>query len=296
MSEQQVPVEKSSNIPAAVAQQNRQEEILNKFKPEATPAAIEEKPKEVVASTDFSKGFAALARKEKMLRDKEESWKKERDTFKPKVDEYDKISDIIGKAKSKDPASIKAALEILGLSAGEISQMALMDPTMNEDPQLLEIKRGNEQIRKELEELKTYRAEKLKEEEDQKMSKETETNLNAMKAQVDGIIKANLDKFDLCSCLGDDLVDNILEIGDAHYTKTEEILPLEKILEMIEDREEKRYSKFAASKKFGKPSPQDASKGTTSPTLTNKIEQGSPVNIQGLTGDARMNALIKKYQ
>jgi hypothetical protein len=279
MSEQQVPVEKSSNIPAAVAQQNRQEEILNKFKPEATPAAIEEKPKEVVASTDFSKGFAALARKEKMLRDKEESWKKERDTFKPKVDEYDKISDIIGKAKSKDPASIKAALEILGLSAGEISQMALMDPTMTE-----------------LEELKTYRAEKLKEEEDQKMSKETETNLNAMKAQVDGIIKANLDKFDLCSCLGDDLVDNILEIGDAHYTKTEEILPLEKILEMIEDREEKRYSKFAASKKFGKPSPQDASKGTTSPTLTNKIEQGSPVNIQGLTGDARMNALIKKYQ
>jgi hypothetical protein len=303
MTEQQIPTEKSSNIPAAVAQQNRQEEILNKFKGEsqkpdnANQLSGNEEKKVDPPATDFSKGFAALARKEKMLRDKEESWKKERDTFKPKVDEYDKISDIIGKAKSKDPASIKAALEILGLSAGEISQMALMDPSMNEDPQLLEIKRGNEQIRKELEELKAYRAEKLKEEEDQKMSRETETNLNAMKAQVDGIIKANLDKFDLCSCLGDDLVDNILEIGDAHYTKTEEILPLEKILEMIEDREEKRYSKFAASKKFGKPSLQDASKtGTTSPTLTNKIEQGSPVNIQGLTGDARMNALIKKYQ
>jgi hypothetical protein len=213
MSEQQVPVEKSSNLPQAVAQQNRQEEILNKFKggeqAQTPPIASGEKKVEPPA-TDFSKGFAALARKEKMLRYKEESWKKERDVFKPKVDEYDRVSEIIGKAKSKDPASIKAALEILGLSAGEISQMALTDPTMNEDPQLLEIKRGNAEIRKELEELKAYRAEKLKEEEESKMSKETEANLNLMKTQVDELVKTNLDKYDLCACLGDDLVDNIL--------------------------------------------------------------------------------------
>lgn len=303
MSEQQVPVEKQANIPAAVAQQNRQEEILNKFSVESQKPdnskqiSGSEENKATPPATDFSKGFAALARKEKMLRDKEESWKKERETFKPKVDEYEKISEIIGKAKSKDPSSIKAALEILGLSAGEIAQMSLNDPSMQEDPQLLEIKRGTEELRKELAELKAYRDQKTKEEEEAKSSKEYENSLSSMKTQVDGILKTNAEKYDLCSCLGDELIDNILEIGDAHYTKTEEILPLEKILEMIETREEQRYSKFAASKKFGKPAIQDASKtGTTSPTLTNKIETSAPINLQGLTGDARMNALIKKFK
>lgn len=300
MLEQQVPAEKQSNVPAAFAQQNRAEEILNKVKsqetkPKTAPIEPEKKPEQ--PATDFSKGFAALARKEKMLREKEESWKKERETFKPKVDEYDKLSEIIGKAKSKDPASVKAALEILGLSAGEISQMALSDPSLNEDPQLLEIKRGTEEMRRELAELKAFREQKINEEKAAAEAKEYEGSIASMKTQLDDILKASPEKYDLCSCLGDDLVEAVLEIGDDHYTKNDgEILGLDKILEMIETREEQRLSRFKSSKKFGTPAIQDASKGTTSPTLTNKIEPGAPVNLQGLTGDARMNALIKKFK
>ena len=118
-----------------------------------------------------------------------------------------------------------------------------------------------------------------------------------MREQAEKVIEENAEKYDLCSCLGDSLVDEVIAIGDDHYAKNDgEILPLEKILEMIEDREEQRLSRFKSSKKFGTPAIQDASRGTTSPTLTNNNKASAPIELHGLTGDARMNAIIKKFR
>ena len=251
---------------------------------------------------DFATKFAAMARKEKQIRERENLWKKEKEEFSPKVQEFDRINGLRERAKTKDPAAVKEALELLGLSAADISQMALNHNDFQGDPELEKMRRDFDLTRKEIEDLKKYKDQKENEEKNRQEETQYKEAIGMLKTKVDEAIKGNLEKFDLCSCLGDDIVDLVLEIGDTHAEKNDgEILPIEKILEMIEDREEKRQTKFKTSKKFGalaQSSNQDESKGTTSPTLTNNFSNQSNVNnsFEGLTGDARMNALIQKYK
>lgn len=305
MSEEQAApvVEKIPNVTTVQSQQERAEAILSKYsgKQEAKvePVVAAEAPpeirKEVVEPTDFSKGFAALAKKEKMLQEKERAWKTERETFSTKATEYDKLSGIMNSAKSKDPAAIKAALSVLGLSAGDVSKMALTDSSIYEDPELNSIKQ-------EIKELKEYRDRKINEEKERTENQQYEGSLGSLKTTISDMIKADADKYDLCSSLGDSLIDHVLAIGDDHYAKNDgEMLPLAKILEMVETNEEQLLERLRTSKKFskfaGNSATQDASKsGTTSPTLTNTNKSSAPVETTGLTGDARMNAIIKKYQ
>lgn len=311
MSEEQaaIVVEKAPNVTTVQSQQERAEAILSKYSGKqekkiepstATDVSLEIK-KEVAEPTDFSKGFAALAKKEKMLQEKERVWKTERETFSNKAIEYDKINDIMSRVKTRDPAAIKAALNVLGLSAGDVSQMALTDPLLNDDPQLFKLKQQMDEDRKELLELKAYRERKDNEEKERAENQQYEGSLGSLKTTISDMVKADADKYDLCSNLGDKLIDHVLAIGDDHYAKNDgEMLPLAKILEMIETNEEQLIERLRTSKKFskfaGNSAAQDESKGTTSPTLTNTNKSSAIVETVGLTGDARMNAIIKKYQ
>lgn len=280
-----------SAAPAQEPQTTPADQTPAQTKPESTPEG----------KMDFSKGFAALARKERHLRDRENAWKTERDTFKPKVDEYEKLNNIVSQARTKDPKAIKAALEVLGLSAGDVSQLALTDPDLQEDPKIYEIRQKYEALEKELADLKGFKTKKEQEEAAALEEKEYSSSMGALKSAVDEMLKSNIEKYDLCSCMGDEVYDLVLEIGDQHMQEHDgEILPLDKILELLETREEQRISKFKSSKKFGVQaagnSNQDRS-GTIPPTLTNKNTNGAaPVELAGLTGDARLNAILKKYQ
>lgn len=286
MSEQQMP-----NIPA-------------QSQPDATPAPTQQNQAPAQSTPDtqieFSKRFAALARKEKQIRDQEAQWKSERDQVKPKLEEYDRLNNIFSQAKTRDPKAIKAALDVLGLSAGDISELALRDPDLNEDPKIAQMRREYADLKAKIDELSTYKTTKEKEESDRIASMEEQKNMEGFKAKVSEMIKANAEKYDLCSCLGDEVYEMALAIGDKHYQENDgEILPLDKILEMLETEEEKRISKFKTSKKLGfsaQSSNQDASKGTTpSITLTNNQQPASKMELTGLTGEARKQAIIEKY-
>ncbi len=249
---------------------------------------------------DYSKHFAALARKERQLRDRENLWKQEKESFKPKIEGFERFNNLFSQAKTKDPKAIKEALDVLGLSAADISEVALNNAEFQEDPKIAEMRSGYEQMKKELEELKGYRTKKEQEEIEAKESQQFNEIMGTLKSKVKELFDSNPEKYDLCSCLGEDLYGQILEYGDEHMSKNDgEILPLDKILEMLETREEQRLSRFKTSKKFGNPaagnSNQDNS-GTIPPTLNNNINGNSQVDLTGLTGNARMNAIIKKFQ
>ena len=283
---------------------DRMNEILSKVAQGDGQQTQEPKKEEDKPKTDFSKSFAALAAKERKIREREMAWKQERDQIKPKVDEFEKINGLRERTRTKDPQAIKEALSILGISASDVSELALRDPEIQKDPETLKILETLETYKTKIEELEKYKNDKLEEEKNKELEKNHSSAIESLKKDTLKIVEENPDKFDLCKCLGDDLLDMVLEIGDSHYERTKsengdgEILSLEKILEMIETKEEQRLAKLRASKKFGtQAAPSDASKtGTTPPTLTNKtIATGNHVELSGLTGDARMNAILQKY-
>jgi hypothetical protein len=282
-----------------LAQQQQQGQSISQQQSQSSEVASQQ-PQKTPNQVDFATKYAAMAKKEKQIREREMMWKKEKEEFSPKVQEFEKINGVRERVKTRDPKAIKEALELLGLSASDVSTMALSHEEFQTDPEIERIKREFDLNRKEIEDLKKYKQQKEDEELRTKEDSEYKESIGVLKTKIDETIKSNLDKFDLCSCLNDDIVDMVLDIGNDHASKGE-FFPIEKILEMIEDKEEKRQAKFKTSKKFGnlaQSSIKDGSKGTTSPTLTNNFSNQSNVNesFEGLTGDARMNALIQKYK
>lgn len=244
-----------------------------------------EKP--VVKTDDFDSRFAALAKKERLIRDRESKFKSE---FEPKMSEFNRLNGIKERAKQKDPYAIREALDYLGLSHDELNEVMLTHNPVQKDPEVLA-------IRQQLEEMKKERDRMLEEQ----SKRQVEENIKSFKSDIAKGMKADLEKYELCNLYDQDATDLAFQICEEHYNKTEgEMLPIDKALEKVEAYYEQMLSKVKNSKKLGFAANLENKKDPTQTvTLTNdstSIVNASSETLSGLSGDERLRAILNKYK
>ena len=151
---------------------------------------------------DFDSRFAALAKKERMIRDRESRYKSE---FEPKLNEFNKLNTIKERAKQRDPYAIREALDYLGLSADDINEVLLTNPATPKDPEVLA-------IRKQLEEMQKEKNARLKEDNERKVQE----NIKSFKSDINKGIKANLEKYELCNLYDEAAVELASQFCEEH--------------------------------------------------------------------------------
>ena len=236
---------------------------------------------------DFDSRFAALAKKERMIRDRESRFKTE---FEPKMDDFNKFNSIRERAKQRDPYAIKEMLDSIGLSTDDLSEIMLSQPSVPKDPEVLEIRKQLEELRKEKE---RYTEEQNK--------RQVEENIKSFKSDIEKNIKADMDKYELCNLYSEDAIQLVYQVCEDHYNANDgEMLPIDKAIEKVESYYEQMLSKVKTSKKLGfAANLEKKDNPTQTVTLTNdssSIVNASPETLSGLSGDERLRALLNKYK
>jgi hypothetical protein len=230
----------------------------------AITAPVVETPKKEDA---FSPRFAALSRQEKQLRERESTWKAQREAqereWAPRLESARKVEELKAKAKTDRSAALELLKEV-GLSFDELTKMQLNGgkPT----PEMIA-----EQTRREVE---AIRAEQRERDEKAKTDAETakqtniDTAVSRFKGQIGEFLKSNPDMYELTANHSDPHsgvtgADLMYQVIDAYYDQTEKaegtgrVLSHEDAAKAVEeylekDIEEKILSRKKIQAKFGK--------------------------------------------
>jgi hypothetical protein len=217
--------------------------------------------------TNLGRAFAALARKDQAIRNREDQVKKEAESVKS-------VREALETARSKkDPTAL---LELAGITPGELTDLLIAlgkEPTEADRLAALEAARTNDAKERETatEREETERLEQTK---------------VAFKAKMANDAKAAGDKFELTLAKSDEGIDLAFEIVDAHYGKTGKVLPIEEALAMAESHYDAEAKKFLSTKKYGqnRPAASSESNGARADnapdTLTNNHVSGGPPAIK----------------
>lgn len=241
--------------------------------PAVVPAGDAPKPDgEVPAGQDakdpnLGRAFAALARKDQALRNREDQVKKEAETVKS-------VREALETARSKkDPTAL---LELAGITPGELTDLLIAlgkEPSESERLAALEAARTNDAKERETAALQA----------ESELLEQTKAGYKAKTAE---IAKAAGDKFELTLAKGDEGIDLAFEIVDAHYGKTGKVLPIEEALAMAEGHYDADAKKYLNTKKYGanRPAASSESNGARADsapdTLTNNHVSGGPPAIK----------------
>jgi len=246
--------------------------------PEAQAAAPEQAP--VKPQDDkFAAKFAALARKEKELRDSQgkfvserqrleqeraemEAWKTEQKTAKDAL-----LNEIKGNP-------LKWLQENAGYDFEALTKMQLNE--QNPTPEML-IKRTREELesgyKRELEELRN--AMKAKEEQEEKA--QFEQTVSGFKSQISSFIDSNADTYELIKM--NDAQELVFEVIQEFYESSGKVLSIEEAAKHTEEHLEAEARKVFEAKKFkqtSQPKSEEPAK-QTAPTLSNTLAAEVPV-------------------
>lgn len=255
----------SSPTPVAVEDESVQATPESEAKAIVEPTKPEEKKDEVI-----SPRLAMLAKEEKRLQEERKRLQEERKN--PEFSEFQEFKKLKANAKT-DPLSV---LEKLGLSYDEITDYVISGKhTKDSSVRALEEKLAN--------------MEKEAKEREEKAKKDLETaQLQQFQEQIKNECLKNPDDFELVNVWGaHNLVYNVIQ---AHYDKTEEILPVQEAAKKVEAYLEEESKKYQGSKKlrklFGAPDPEankqqqtddkaDSFASKMSATLSNSASSGT---------------------
>jgi hypothetical protein len=219
---------------------------------------------------NLGRAFAALARKDQALRNREDQVKKESAEVK---DVRDAITTL---RTSKDPAALVRLLELGNVEPGELTDLLIsLGKTPSEADRLAA--------------LEAARVNDAKVAEEAAIKAETETlarTVVAFKAKIGADAKALGDKFELTLAHGDEGIDLAYECVNAHYENTGKVMPIEEALAKAESHYDAEAKKFLGTKKYGQNRPATSSESTgaradSAPdTLTNNHVSGGPPAVK----------------
>lgn len=259
----------SSATPVTVNEETDETKV--EATPETEAKAIVEQPKaEEKKDEIISPRLAMLAKEEKRLQEERKRLQEERKN--PEFAEFQEFKKLKANAKS-DPIS---ALEKLGLTYDEITDYVISGKhTKDPSVRALEEKLAN--------------LEKEAKEREENAKKELETaQLKQFQEQIKAECLKAPDEFELVNVWGaHNLVYSVIQ---AHYDKTEEILPIQEAAKKVEAHLEEESKKYQGSKKlrklFGAPDPEankqqpteekaDSFASKVSTTLSNSASSGT---------------------
>lgn len=212
---------------------------------------------------NLGRAFAALAKKDAALRNREQQVSAEGAQVKA-VREA-----IIHARDKKDPTPL---LELAGISPGELTDLLIklgQEPAEGDRIAALEAKLAND--------------EKAKRDADAKAEEaKLQATVAAYKGRLADVAKAAGDKFEATLAEGDDGIDLAFHVVDEHWKAHGKVLPLEEALALAESHYDAKAKKLLSTKKYGSSSPAASSEGTSAradhapDTLTNNHVSGAP--------------------
>lgn len=265
-------------VEGIVSENEVKDALAEKAAEEGASAGAEAEP--AAEKDEFASKFAALSRKEKELRQKQQeveaqlaeynAWKKEQEEAaankEPEVPLEYKLR--------KDPL---ATLAELGIGYDKLTELALNDGKLTTDMQMDLMKRELEQkYKSEIEEL---RNEYIKDKE-AAAEKEYEQTLNKFVSDLTDYVNTN-EQYEFIKA--NDAVDLVYEVIQDHYNNTNEILSNKDAADLVEsqlkEEFEKSFEKLGSKLGYSKAQQAKQEAVAQSPTLSNS--QTSHVSTHG---------------
>jgi hypothetical protein len=216
---------------------------------------------------NLGRAFAALARKDQALRNREQQVQQQATQVKA-------VSDAIQHARDKrDPTAL---LELAGITPGELTDLLLAvgkEPT--EADRLAKLEAARVADEKAAADARTKAD-----------AAALERTVVAFKAKMTEVAKAAGDKFELTISKGDDGIDLAYEIVRQTYETDGKVLPLEEALAKAEGHYDSEAKQYLSTKKYGASTPAASSDGTGArasnapDTLTNNHVSGGPPAVK----------------
>lgn len=236
---------------------------------EAAPQQAESsQPQANSVNSEFLERFNRLASKEAGLRKKEQEMRAERETWKEKIDRYERLE----RLKAEDP---EAALQELGLSYDTLTERRLKGFGSEEQKVV-------SNLQKELQELKQQLQQKSQNEEQERV----QSALQNANAQVRQICAA--DEFELIQA--NDAYDLVLETAAEFFQATGKMVPLDQAAKHVEQHLETKLERILAAKKV-------ASRFNKSPEQSQELKvqsnaQESATLSSSLAGSTKPQSLM----
>lgn len=297
------PIEGTTEAPAesapAAAIEGVNEAEASEATEEASPVA--EKTPSPPKEDRFSRQFAAISRKEREFKRKEQELNARYAQLEADAAEAKAYRERKTDAK-KTPLK---ALQELGLTYQDVTNDVLGQHTPPEVDPL------DERLRPILERLEKAEKteEKLAQMERQSKEQAAQQAEEAIRYNLNGAIKENMEKYELCSHMGNEAIELSRQILQVYYDTHGKVLTYEEILDITEKHyEEEVLGKLLVSKKaktlagYGakpaatKSEEKPAKKSGSTSTLTNAQRgQIDTVNVDAMNSDDALNYLIKKH-
>jgi len=229
-------------------------------------SAAEEQPEEQVQAEerpDFSRQFAAIAKKERALRQRESSVKQ----MEARIAELESSQGQFGEIQRLAKENPAALLSQLGISYDELTQQVINEGNPTEEQQL---RLQNEKLQERLEKIeKAYEAQQ-KDAETKRLDRARATLVDNIKNFVD-----NDEQYALVKHRG--AYDLVAEVMQQHYIKTKEIMQYSDAAKIVEDHYEQEAEHYFGVKKL-----QDRWKSKLSDTKEEAPqEEAAPANNGG---------------
>lgn len=237
---------------------------------ESIPVAPEAPKVEVPKEEDsLTSRFAAIAKREKLMREREQTWKKELEALKAEKSQFESLMGLKSKAKL-DPMSWLKAAE---LSYDDVTKHILNDSKPTAESEVDFLKRKIEAL-----ENKEKEREKLTQKEKE------EAAVQKFIGDIHKFVESN-DKFELIKAY--DYQNVVYNVIDQHYGETGELMDMNEACETVEkhleDSVREEQKKYASLKKFSTKlaeTPKTEPKPAPPKTLTNTTETSPRIDVE----------------
>jgi len=258
--------------------------------PETLETEQQEKPEQKV-DDKFASKFAALSRKEKMIKEREkqamslqqqiEQQRQEMEAERKKWQE--EISGYKSKFEGLKRNPLKS-LEEEGITFEKLTEMQLNEQNPTIEMQMEKLRNEiDSKYSKELETLKAQLAEKENKQQEEAVNRAK----SAFKEEIKSTLESNPDQYELT--LANNAIDLVYDVVEEFYAANGKILDAKEAAEMVEKHFEEEAKKILSLKKLQQASkkPAEVNKvaGKTTPTLSNAMAAERPV-----TGSRKMSA------
>lgn len=201
-----------------------------------TEAETKEAPATEEKEDKLSTRFAALTRKERIIREKEAAIKEQMKAVEEAKTEAQRIIEKKKLAKMNPMEWLQEA----GLTYDEITQFILNDKKPSPDSKFDVIRQENEALRKELQEWKQQ----------QELQKQTQI-IQSFKSQINDFVQSS-DKHELIKTLGE--TETVYNVIDQHAAETGRLMNIDEACDIVEayleEQEQARLQKLMNTKKF----------------------------------------------
>lgn len=264
-----------------------------------TTEAVENQSVEQTEQTDqFSKKFAALSRREKDIRTKEQEYEQKLadlqakyDSVAPKQEEVNEEETLPLEYRLKrNPLK---TLEELGFGYEKLTELALNDGKL---PPEMQMKLMKEELESDYKKKFEALEEKLTAKELQEQEQKYDAVVNNFKSEIKELVASDTETYELINA--SDSQDLVFDIISQHYEETNRILPIEEAAQAVEQHLVEEFGKYSNLKKLSssgeKADEPSLDQLRQSPTLSNDLSAQSVNNSDTKLSDEESKAMIAK--